>query len=154
MLGPGLGTMQGPLAALLAEPFPTSIAYAGLGMIYHTIHAAVGAAFPSLAKWLLGRGSETVLTLGGDIRPIFLAVAILIVTAICMYTTPFLKGYRQQPALTRTRGLRVRDCIALSTNPPSAIFRPTFIPVPDSHSLPLPTLQQQGQKLPQLVTTQ
>lgn len=143
-----MGTMQGPLAALLAEPFPTSIAYAGLGILYHTIHAAVGAAFPSLAKWLLGRGSETVLTLGGDIRPIFLAVAILIVTVFCMYTTSFLKGYRQQPALTRTHGLRVRDCIALSTNPPSSTFRPTFIPMPEGQPLPLPTLQQQGQELP------
>ena len=150
VLGPGLGTMQGPLAALLAEPFPTSIAYAGLGMIYHTIHAAIGAAFPSLAKWLLGRGSETVLTLGGDIRPIYLAVTILIVTVLCMFTTSFLKGYRQQPSLTRTRGLRVRDCVALSTNPPSSIFRPDLIPVPCAHSMPLPTLQQQGQELPRL----
>ena len=151
MLGPGLGTMQGPLAALVAEPFPSSIAYAGLGFTYHTVHAAVGAAFPSLADWLLVRGSsQTVLTLSGDIRPIYLAVAVLIVTVLCMFTTSFLKGSQRRSILSRARDLRVRDCIGLSINPPSSVFRPNLLPVSGRHSMPLPTMQQLGNELPRV----
>lgn len=151
VLGAGLGTMQGPLAALVAEPFPSSIAYAGLGLTYHTVHAAVGAAYPSLANWLLVRGSsETVLTLSGDIRPIYLAVVTLIVTVLCMYTTSFLKGCQRRSILSRTQGLLVRDCIGLSTNPPSFVFPPNRIPVSGQNSMPLPMMQQLGHELPRL----
>jgi len=140
VLGPGLGTMQGPLAALVAEPFPSSIAYAGLGFAYHTVHSAMGAAFPSLTNWLLVRGSsEIVLILSADIRPIYLAVAVLIVTILCMYTTSFLKGSQRRSILSRTQGLRVRDCIGLSTNRPSSVFRLT---ASGHHTMPLPTMQQ------------
>jgi hypothetical protein len=151
VLGLGLGTMQGPLAALMAEPFPTRIAYAGVGTLYHTAHAAVGAAYPSLASWLLRKGTSSMLTLQGGVRPIYLGVVSLIATALALYTTPFLKGYARVRSLAGAQGLRVRDCVAMSFDVPSTTIRPAPVPQPraqPSGSFTLPEQKFQPRQLP------
>lgn len=113
VLGLGVGTMQGPLVSLLVEPFPTSVAYTGLAIIYHPTHAAVAAAYPVVATWLLKKALPHPFNLGSGVDPTLLGVASLVATILCMFSASHLKGYSQQlQPLTRNRNLLVRHCIA------------------------------------------
>ncbi len=112
VLGLGVGTMQGPLVSLLVEPFPTSVAYTGLGMVYHPTHAVVAATYPVVATWLLKKGSPHPFSLGAGVNPTLLGVASLVATVLCMFSASYLKGYSQQlQPLTRNRNLLIRHCI-------------------------------------------
>ena len=118
VLAPGLGIMQGAMAALMAEAYPTSIAYTGVGLTYQCTQAIMHMVYPALAMWLLERGESSpikMLQVEPGVNPLLLGLLILALTVVAFFMAGGLKGYERRPSISRPRGLLIRECVALST---------------------------------------